>query len=237
MAYYNLTFANLREFVPGRIPIVRVDAGEERAPRRALEALARGQIVVFPTDTVYGVGCRIDDDRALRRLFQIKQRPVTEPVPVLLADVDQLAEYARTVPAIARQLIEQFWPGPLTLIVLRSARVPALVAGGGETVAIRVPNHLIPRALIRGVGVPIVGTSANSHGMPAPVTAQQVIYDLGDRADLVLDGGRASLGVESTVVDVTGSVPRVVRVGAIPADAVLAPNTQVRLPVGPGGRS
>ncbi len=235
MAYYNLTFANLREIIPGRIPILRVDAGEVRPPRRAIDALAFGQVVVFPTDTVYGIGCRIDDEQAVRRLFEIKQRPSTNPVPVLLASADQLAEYAQAVPKAARQLIERFWPGPLTIVVYRSARVPALVAGGGETVAVRVPNHPLPRALVQTLGVPIVGTSANSHGMPAPVTAQQVIYDLGDRVDLVLDGGRTLLGVESTVVDVTGPAPRIVRVGAIPAEVVLATGVLSPLPV-PGGR-
>ncbi len=236
MAYYNRTFANLNELSLGLIPIIGVDSGEDRVPRRAIEALARGQVVVFPTDTVYGLGCRIDDERAVRRLFAIKGRPLTEPVPILLADHDQLAEYARFIPPAARSLITRFWPGPLTIVVERSARVPALVTAGGNTVGARVPNHPVPRALVRAAGVPIVGTSANSHGKPAPVTAQQVVYDLGDRVDLILDGGRSPLGQESTVVDITGESPRVLRAGAIPADAVLVPDAQFRFAIGPGGR-
>lgn len=215
MSYYSLTFANLRPFDVRQIPIIRV--GEDgQAPRRAIEALRRGQIIVYPTDTVYGLGCRLDDERAVRRIFEIKRRPPTTPLPVLLADAPQLDEYARDVPAVARRLISRFWPGALTLIVRRSDRIPAIVAGGGDTVAVRVPGHPIPRALVRAVGVPIIGTSANSHGAPPTPTAQLAVYDLGDRVDLVLDGGRAPLARESTVVDVTGDAPVVVREGAIP---------------------
>jgi len=215
MSYYSHTFANLRPFDVRQIPIIRVDE-DGRAPRRAIEALWRGQILVYPTDTVYGLGCRIDDERAVRRIFEIKRRPPTTPLPVLLADASQLDEYARDVPAVARRLISRFWPGALTLIVRRSDRVPAIVAGGGDTVAVRVPGHPIPRALVRAVRGPIIGTSANSHGAPPPPTAQLAVYDLGDRVDLVLDGGRAPLARESTVVDVTGDAPVVVREGAIP---------------------
>lgn len=215
MSYYSRTFANLRPFDIRQIPIIRVDE-DGQAPRRAIDALRRGQVLVYPTDTVYGLGCRIDDERAVRRIFEIKRRPPTTPLPVLLADASQLDEYARDVPAVARRLISRFWPGALTLIVRRSDRVPAIVAGGGDTVAVRVPGHPIPRALVRAGRVPIIGTSANSHGAPPPPTAQLAVYDLGDRVDLVLDGGRAPLARESTVVDVTGDAPVVVREGAIP---------------------
>jgi len=217
MSYYNLTFSNLRPLDPGQVPIVRVWGEDGQAPRRAIEALRRGEVIVYPTDTVYGLGCRIDDERAVQRIFAIKRRPPTEPLPVLLADPAQLDDYVRGVSPAARRLISRFWPGALTLIVRRSDRVPAAVAGGGDTVAVRVPGHPLPRALARAIGVPIVGTSANSHGMPSPPTAQLAVYDLGNRVDLVLDGGRAPLGRESTVVDVTGDIPRIVRDGAIPA--------------------
>lgn len=217
MSYYSLTFGNLSRRSIGQLPIVRVEPDEERAPRRAIEAIRRGQIVVFPTDTVYGLGCRIDDERAVRRIFEIKRRPLTDALPILLAGPDQLDLYVRLVPADAYRLIARYWPGPLTLVMLRSSRIPPLVAGGGDTVAIRVPGHPIPRALIRGAGVPIVGTSANSHGMAVPVTAQHAVYDLGDWVDLVIDGGRAAAGRESTVIDLTGGMPRVIREGAIPA--------------------
>ncbi len=217
MSYYGLTFSNLRLLDPGQLPIIRVSGEDGQAPRRAIWALREGQVIVYPTDTVYGLGCRIDSDGAVQRIYEIKQRPPAEPVPVLLADVRQLDEYVRGVSAAARRLIDRFWPGALTLIFQRSDRVPPLVAGGGDTVAVRVPAHPLPRALVREIGVPIVGTSANSHGKPPPLTAQLAVYDLGDRVDLVLDGGRVMLGRESTVVDGTGSAVRVVREGAIPA--------------------
>lgn len=218
MSYYNLTFSNLSSLEQRQLPIVRVSSSD--VPRRAIETLTQGGVVVYPTDTVYGVGCRIDDDAAVRRLFVLKGRPHTEALPVLLADVAQLDQYARDVPPAARRLVSRFWPGALTVVLRRSERVPSLVAGGGPTVALRVPNHPVPRALVRAVGVPIVGTSANTHGMPSPVTAQLAVYDLGDRVDLVLDGGRVPGGRESTVVDVTSQSPRVVRQGAIPAKEI-----------------
>lgn len=218
MSYYNLTFSNLSSLEQRQLPIVRVSSSD--VPRRAIETLTQGGVVVYPTDTVYGVGCRIDDDAAVRRLFVLKSRPHTEALPVLLADVAQLDQYARDVPPAARRLVSRFWPGALTVVLRRSERVPSLVAGGGPTVALRVPNHPVPRALVRAVGVPIVGTSANTHGMPSPVTAQLAVYDLGDRVDLVLDGGRVPGGRESTVVDVTSQSPRVVRQGAIPAKEI-----------------
>lgn len=216
MPYYDLTFSNLRSFDPRQLPIIRVFGEDGQAPRRAIWALQEGQVIVYPTDTVYGLGCRIDHEGAVHRIYAIKQRPPTEPVPVLLADAKQLDDYVRGVSAVAKRLIDRFWPGALTLIFQRSDRVPPLVAGGGNTVAVRVPAHPLPRALVRAIGVPIVGTSANSHGKPPPLTAQLAVYDLGDRVDLVLDGGRVTLGRESTVVDVSGSEVRVVREGAIP---------------------
>ncbi|MBI2201778.1 MAG: threonylcarbamoyl-AMP synthase [Armatimonadetes bacterium] len=218
MSYYNLTFSNLSSLEQRQLPIVRASASD--VPRRAIETLTQGGVVVYPTDTVYGVGCRIDDDAAVRRVFALKGRPHTEALPVLLAEVAQLDQYARDVPPAARRLVSRFWPGALTVVVRRSERVPSLVAGGGPTVALRVPNHPVPRALVRAVGVPIVGTSANTHGMPSPVTAQLAVYDLGDRVDLVLDGGRVPGGRESTVVDVTSQSPRVVRQGAILAKEI-----------------
>jgi len=215
MSYYGLTFANVGEMTPRALPIIRAEPQERRAPRRALEVLRRGGVIVYPTDTVYGVGCRIDDEAAVRRIYALKGRGLTEPLPVLLADPGQLEEFGTAVSAAARRLAALHWPGPLTIVVRRSLRVPALVAGGGETIGLRVPGHPVPRALVRELGVPIVGTSANRHGAPSPVTAQGVVFDLGDRVDLVIDGGRVPLGRESTVVDATADPPRLVRQGAL----------------------
>ncbi|HXF81352.1 MAG TPA: L-threonylcarbamoyladenylate synthase [bacterium] len=215
MSYYQLSFSAGRDLDLRRLPIIRVEPGERRAPRRAVDVLRAGGVVVFPTDTVYGVGCRIDDEAAVRRIFALKGRALTDPLPVLLADPLQLDEYGTAVTAGARRLAALYWPGALTIIVRRSKRVPALVAGGGETVGLRVPGHPLPRALVREVGVALVGTSANTHGAPSPLTAQQAVFDLGDRVDLVIDGGRTPLGQESTVVDATVEPPRLVRAGAV----------------------
>jgi L-threonylcarbamoyladenylate synthase len=214
MSYYGLTFYN-REVPQRPMPIIRVDPREPTAPRRALDMLRDGAVVVFPTDTVYGIGCRIDRDEAVRRIFALKGRGAKDPMPVLLADPAQLDTYGREITPAARRLAQQFWPGALTIVVRRSDAVPPLVAGGTETVGLRVPNHPLVRALVRELGVPLVGTSANRHGAPAPVTAQQVAFDLGDTVDLILDGGRTPGGRESTVVDATGDSIRVLRQGAV----------------------
>lgn len=215
MSYYGLSFASTRGLDPRRLPIIRVDPGERRAPRRVLEVLRAGGVIAFPTDTVYGVGCRIDSEAAVRRIYALKDRALTEALPVLLADPAQLDEYGTAVTPAARRLAALYWPGALTIVVRRSARIPALVAGGGETVGLRVPGHPLARALARELGVPLVGTSANSHGAPVPLTAQHVVFDLGDAVDLVVDGGRTPLGRESTVVDATADPPRVLRQGAV----------------------
>jgi L-threonylcarbamoyladenylate synthase len=219
MSYYGLTFYN-RDVPQRPMPMLRVLPSDTRAPRRAVDMLRGGAVIVFPTDTVYGVGCRIDDPAAVRRVFELKGRGTQEPLPVLLADPAELEEYGRDLTPAARDLARRFWPGALTIVVRRSDAVPALVAGGRETVGLRVPDHALPRRLVRDVGVPLVGTSANRHGAPSPLTAQQVAFDLGDAVDLILNGGRCPVGRESTVVDATADPPRVLRRGAIVLEAV-----------------
>lgn len=214
MSYLALTFSN-RDVPLRPMPILRVDPTDPRAPRRALDMLREGAVIAYPTDTVYGLGCRIDHLGAVRRVFELKGRGVDEPLPVLLADPAQLDLYGRDLSAAARRLAREFWPGALTIIVRRAASIPAVVAGGGDTIGLRVPDHLLPRALVRELGVPIVGTSANTHGALAPRTAQQVAFDLGDAVDLILDGGRCPVGHASTVVDATSDPVRVVRPGTV----------------------
>lgn len=218
MSYYALTFHNRP--VPLRpMPMLRVSAADTRAPRRAVEMLREGAVIVFPTDTVYGLGCRIDAPEAVRRVFALKGRGASDPLPVLLADPAQLEVYGRDLTPAARELARRFWPGALTIVVRRTDAVPALVAGGRDTVGLRVPDHPVPRLLIREIGVPLVGTSANTHGAPAPLTAQQAAFDLGDAVDLILDGGRCPVGRESTVVDATADPVRILRQGAVRLEA------------------
>jgi L-threonylcarbamoyladenylate synthase len=218
MSYYGLTFRN--QDVPQRpMPMLRVSSSDDRPPRRAVDMLREGAVIVFPTDTVYGLGCRIDDDAAVRRIYTLKGRGTGEPLPVLLADPAQFEEYGRELTPAARDLARRFWPGALTIVVRRTDAVPALVAGGRDTVGLRVPDHRVPTQLIRALGIPLVGTSANTHGAPSPLTAQQVAFDLGDAVDLILDGGRCPVGRESTVVDATTDPPRVLRGGAVVLEA------------------
>jgi L-threonylcarbamoyladenylate synthase len=200
-----------------RVVVLRADP-DAPAPRRAVEALRAGGVVVYPTDTVYGLGCDATNPAAVRRVFEIKGRPPDQPVPVLLADVREAFDLAE-VGEGARRLMRRFWPGPLTLVLPSRGVVAEMVTAGTGTVGLRVPDHPVPRALVRACGFPLVGTSANSTGRPAPVSVPQVLSDLDGRVELVLDGGRLR-GRPSTVVDCTGDRPRVIRPGPISAEAV-----------------
>ncbi len=182
---------------------------------RGISILRVGGIVAFPTDTVYGLGACISNRQAVERVYQVKQRPPEMALPLLLADASQIAALAEPVPPVAWQLIRSFLPGALTLVLHRSESAPDIVTAGGSTVAVRIPDHPIPIALIRGLGTPVIGTSANLSGRPSPLTASEVRSQFGDKIDLVIDGGRCSAGKESTVVDVTGEIPVVLREGVI----------------------
>ena len=182
---------------------------------RAVEILKRGGIVAYPTDTVYGLGGDVFNIGAIKRIYAVKQRPETMPLPVLLADSSKLQDIAM-VPEMAWRLIERFWPGGLTLVLPKRDTLPAIITAGGDKIAVRVPAHDVPLRLIRGLGRPIVGTSANISGKPSPLTAAEVVVQLDGKVDLIIDGGRCRGGVESTVVDVTGESPVILRAGIIP---------------------
>jgi len=171
--------------------------------------------VAFPTDTVYGLGANALDEGAVLRVYEAKGRPRHLALPLLLADISQIAAVARPVPEIAWRLAQRFLPGGLTLVLHKASSVSTVVSGGGEKIAVRVPNHPVPLALIEGLGAPITGTSANLTGSPSPDTAEEVHQQMGDRVDLVIDGGRCPGGMDSTVLDLTGETPRILREGAI----------------------
>jgi len=182
---------------------------------KGISILKQGGVVAFPTDTVYGLGACATIPRAVARVYQVKERPRNMALPLLLAHPSQIAEVAEPVPQIAWLLADNFLPGALTLVLYKSGSVPDIITAGGVTVAVRIPDHPVPVALAQGVGVPIVGTSANLSGKPSSVTADEVCSQFGDKIDLVIDGGRCSVGRESTIVDVTGETPVVLREGAI----------------------
>lgn len=191
---------------------------------RAAAILDSGGLVAFPTETVYGLGADAANPEAVRRIFEAKGRPADHPVIVHVADAVDLGAWARTVPETARQLAHAFWPGPLTLIVARAAGVSDTLTGGQDTVGVRVPSHPVAQALLRAFGRGIAAPSANRFGRISPTTSDHVRAELGERVDLVLDGGQAEVGIESTIVDVSGERPALLRpgmIGAAELEAVL----------------
>jgi L-threonylcarbamoyladenylate synthase len=179
---------------------------------QGIHILKEGGLVAFPTDTVYGLGASANLTDAVKRIYQVKQRPLNMPLPLLTGDIFQIEEYTESIPPAARILINHFLPGALTLVLPVSDNVPDIITGGKTSVAVRVPAHPVPVALVKGLGFPIVGTSANISGLPSPLTADDV---LGEKVDLVIDGGRCPGGKESTIVDVTGKEVIIIREGAI----------------------
>ena len=182
---------------------------------RGVSVLKQGGIVAFPTDTVYGLGASATLHSAVERVYQIKERPRNMALPLLLSDISQIDEIAESMSPVAWLLARSFWPGALTMILPRSKAVPDIITAGGKTVAIRIPAHPISVALIEGLEAPVVGTSANLSGKPSPLTADEVRSQFGNNIDLVIDGGRCPGGRESTIVDVSGEQPVVLREGAI----------------------
>jgi len=196
--------------------IVAVHPASPDVPRHAVQVLLDGGLVAFPTDTYYALGAAAGNAEAVARVFAAKRRPATEPVPVFVADVTQWRMAAADLPEIALRLAEQFWPGPLTIVCRRAPHLPPLLSGGGDTIGVRQPDSVLALALCRALGMPVTGTSANTHGNPAPVTAIEVGMDVGGHVDLILDGGACPGGHPSTVIDITRTPPVVVRTGALP---------------------
>jgi len=183
---------------------------------RAIEILKAGGVVAFPTDTVYGLGGDAFNIEVAERIYEVKQRPRHLPLPILLADLTQIASVVGSVSGIARFLMRCFWPGGLTLVLQKKDSLPDIITAGGNRVAVRIPDHIVPLTLIREFGEPVIGTSANISNKPSPVTAEEVEQQLGSRIDMVIDMGKCPGGLESTVVDVTGEAPVILRQGIVP---------------------
>lgn len=188
----------------------------------AADALRSGKLVAFPTETVYGLGANALDAAAVARIFEAKGRPTTNPLIVHVADAAEVLAVAAEVPPLAAKLFAAFWPGPLTLVLPKAPGVPDLVTAGGPTVAVRCPNHPLARELLRAAGVPVAAPSANRSGELSPTTADHVLVSLDGRIEFVLDGGPCPGGLESTVLDVTGPVPRLLRPGLVSLDQLRA---------------
>jgi L-threonylcarbamoyladenylate synthase len=187
---------------------------------QAAAVLVQGGLVAFPTETVYGLGANAFDLTAIDALFDAKGRPTTDPVIVHLASADGLREIARDVPAVADLLTERFWPGPLTLVLKKTAQVSSSITAGLDNVGVRVPAHPVAQALLRAARLPIVAPSANRFSRPSPTRAEHVLDDLSGSIDMVLDAGPTIVGVESTVLDVTVSPPIVLRPGGVSVEAL-----------------
>lgn len=199
----------------GKTMVNKVSLPIKKQIEKGISILKQGGIIAFPTDTVYGLGACANNIQAVGMVYQVKKRPRNMALPLLLADIAQISEVAYPVPEIAWLLARRFLPGALTLVLHKSSSVPDMVTAGGKTVAVRVPDHPIPLMLIREAEALIVGTSANLSGQPSALTADEVYAQFGDKIDLIIDGGRCPGGKESTIVDVTGETPMVLREGAI----------------------
>jgi len=209
---------------------IKLSSSIQEQVEKGISILKQGGVVVFPTDTIYGLGASINVSSAVERVYQIKERPRQMALPLLLADVSQIDEVARSVPPPVRLLADKFLPGALTLVLFKSKSVPDIVTSNNKSVAVRIPAHPIPIALVRGVGTPVVGTSANLSGSPSALTADEARAQLGDKVDLIIDGGQCPGGKESTIVDLTGETPVILREGAVSREELrqICPNFTIK---------
>jgi L-threonylcarbamoyladenylate synthase len=201
--------------------IVDKDHPDEQIMQEAANMLKQGRLVAFPTETVYGLGANGLDSQAVARIYQAKGRPSDNPLILHISDRQELARLVAEIPANAQVLIDNYWPGPLTVVLKRSSIIPDIVSGGLDTVAVRLPGSTVACELIRLAGVPIAAPSANTSGRPSPTSAQAVLADLDGRIDAVIDTGICDIGVESTVVDCTTPVPTLLRPGGITLEMLI----------------
>lgn len=187
--------------------------------QKAIAVLNSGGVVVFPTDTAFGIGCRIDNEVAIKRLFEIRKRPLKQAAPVLIDSIEMAKDYLKPIQKeVKEKLMEKYWPGALTIILsCIQEKVPSLVRGGGSTLGVRIPRHEVPIALIKGTGVPILGPSANFHGLPTPFAFEDLDPELIKLVDYCVFG-KTSLGKASTVIDCSVNPWKVQREGGIKID-------------------
>jgi L-threonylcarbamoyladenylate synthase len=193
---------------------------EKEKIKIATSIFRRGGLVAFPTDTVYGLGADARNLLAVKKIFAVKNRPRANPLPILIAKKSDLKKYTLRAPAKIKKLTDKFWPGPLTLALQKKKIISDVVTAGKKTVGVRVPKNHVALALIRALGRPLATTSANLANNPSPTTARGVKKYLNNKIELILDGGKTKLGVESTVLDCTTSPPTLLRTGAIPKNTL-----------------
>jgi len=230
--------------------IIRIEDKENLKDDQLMEAaeiLRKGGIVAFPTETVYGLGANALETQASAKIYAAKGRPSDNPLIAHIASIDDLPKLAAKIPEAGRKLAEKYWPGPLTLVFPKKEIVPYGTTGGLDTVAVRMPSDPIATRLIRLAGVPVAAPSANTSGRPSPTRAEHVIEDLNGKIEMIIDGGEVGIGVESTIVDVSGEIPTLLRPGAITMEmlketvgeveidpAILGPMNEGMKPKAPG---
>jgi L-threonylcarbamoyladenylate synthase len=197
--------------------------------QRAAQFIRAGEVVAFPTETVYGLGASVFDEAAISKIFAAKGRPADNPLIVHLADLSQLTQIAREVPDVAQKFMAAFFPGPLTLVLPKAEAVPLVATAGLETVGVRMPRHPVAHEFLRACGAPVVAPSANLSGRPSPTTWAAVRADLDGRISCILKGDQSEVGLESTVVDCTGDAPTVLRAGAITLEQLRSVIAETRL--------
>ncbi len=200
--------------------LLRVKTKLTRSPEAAAQFIKRGGVVAFPTETVYGLGANLFDESAIAKIFEAKRRPADNPLIAHIADLDQIDELSPELPAAARRFIDAFFPGPLTLVLKKSDRVPLIATAGLDTIGVRMPGNAIANEFLKYCGVPIVAPSANISGRPSPTTWEAVYDDLNGRIDCLLQGEETIIGLESTVVDCTTVDPMVLRSGAVSIESL-----------------
>ncbi|QKS72766.1 threonylcarbamoyl-AMP synthase [Paenalkalicoccus suaedae] len=192
-----------------------VDKSAGEGVQEAGRAIQSGEVVAFPTETVYGLGGDATSDTAVARIFEAKGRPSDNPLIVHIAETEDMAKLTNELPKVAEQLMDAFWPGPLAIIVKHNHSLSTIVTAGLDTVAVRLPDHEVAREVIKASGVPVAAPSANRSGRPSPTTAQHVYDDLNGRIAGIVDGGATGVGVESTVIDCTVTPPMILRPGGL----------------------
>lgn len=192
----------------------------EENTKIAGEILKNGGLVAIPTETVYGLGANALDEKAVKNIFKAKGRPSDNPLIVHVADIKTVEKIVLNIPDKAKKLMEAFWPGPLSIIMKKSALIPDVVSAGLDTVAVRMPEHPIALKIIKESGVPVAAPSANTSGRPSPTEAKHVFFDMEGKIDAVADGGKCRVGIESTVIDMTSDVPVILRPGEITASMI-----------------
>ncbi len=193
---------------------------EQEKIESIVNVLQEGKIIVYPTDTFYGLGADSFSEEGIRKIYALKQRDFSKPLSVVISDIDALPKIARDIPPLFDSIAREFWPGPLTLIFKASSSVPKAIQGGSGTIGVRLPDHRWLRTLIKQSGFPLVATSANISGEREISSPQRVRSEFFGKVDLIVDGGKTKGGLPSTVLDISGDKPRLLRKGALPASAV-----------------